>query len=133
MSNSNIFSEKFKQQPCVICMQNHSPLTLCKHEILVQIIDQYKHSVNSLAKANREAVSIAKDFQNLLRDLEPFTSALKGQADMLSDVIEHALDFEHFTSEGSTENWARETLNDYRKFIGPKPELKAAPDASTRD
>lgn len=125
MSDSIHMIGKPPQKPCPICMQGHSPLTLCKHDFLVQIISMERRSIISLAKANREAVAIAGEFQNLIRDMEPFTQALKGQADMLADVISHALECGHFTPEGSTEKWAKDSLEAYNKFIGPIPGPKA--------
>lgn len=61
---------------CPVCSYQHSPTVKCSYDTLVNLISILRRERSSLVIANREATDIAKEFQNVLRSMEPEISRL---------------------------------------------------------
>lgn len=68
---SGIFEAAKKNTRCPSCAQVHSGLTLCKHEDLLGMVQFQRKHLRGLVEANRAAIDTAKDFQKIIRDIEP--------------------------------------------------------------
>lgn len=68
---SGLFETAKRNTRCPNCGQVHSGLTLCKHEDMVRMVQFQRKHLRGLVEANREAVQTAKDFQGIIRQMEP--------------------------------------------------------------
>lgn len=118
--------------PCPICNVPHSHTARCNYDVLTTqimhwkaLVESHKMSIESLKKANVEAIDTAKAFQDILKDVEPNMSRMHSKAQTMAEVLRHALHLEHL-GEGSTRGWARDALTEWDKEYGAK-KLPAEP------
>lgn len=65
---SSIFDMNHKRI-CPICTDVHAVNVKCSYDLLMQIIHTMRGERMTLMKANREAVDVARNFQNLIVDM----------------------------------------------------------------
>lgn len=112
--------------PCPICNVPHSHTARCNYDVLTTqimhwkaLVESHKMSIESLKKANVEAIDIARNLQDVLKTVEPGVSKMHARAQTMAEVLRHALHLGHL-GEGSTRGWATDALKEWDAEYGPK-------------
>ena len=72
---------------CPVCMHLHPQTNPCQYDVLVKLVHSFRQDMNSLVRANKEAVSVAQEFQKIIQEVEPTVSLLHNLASDMNEFL----------------------------------------------